>query len=67
MQARIAGLGEPLGNKVAIDRDGNGVIVNFLGELQSADALSGPWNSVTTNSPYSTSATNAVKFYRSSE
>ena len=67
MQAKIAGLGEPLGNKVAIDRDGNGVIVNFLGELQSADTLSGPWNDVTNISPYSVSAANAAKFYRAAE
>jgi hypothetical protein len=67
MQARIAGLGEPLGNKVAIDHAGNGVIVNFLGELQSADTLNGPWTGVTNISPYSVSAANAAKFYRSAE
>jgi metallophosphoesterase (TIGR03768 family) len=67
MQARIAGLGEPLGNKVAIDHDGNGVIVNFLGELQSADTLNGPWNDVTNTSPYAVSAANAAKFYRAVE
>jgi metallophosphoesterase (TIGR03768 family) len=67
MQAKIAGLGEPLGNKVAIDHAGNGVIVNFLGELQSADTLNGSWNDVTNISPYSVSATNAAKFYRAVE
>jgi hypothetical protein len=67
MQAKIAGLGEPLGNKVAIDRDGNGVIVNFLGELQSADTLNGSWNDVTNISPYSVSAANGTKFYRAAE
>ncbi len=67
MQAKIAGLGEPLGHKVVIDHDGNGVTINFLGELQSAETLSGPWNDVANISPYSVSATNAAKFYRAAE
>jgi metallophosphoesterase (TIGR03768 family) len=67
MQAKIAGLGEPLGHKVAIDQDGNGVAINFLGELQSADALNGSWNDVTNISPYSVSVTNTAKFYRAAE
>jgi hypothetical protein len=67
MQARIAGLGEPLGDKVAIDCIGTEVVINFLGELLSADALSGPWNDVTNTSPYAVSAANAAKFYRSAE
>jgi hypothetical protein len=67
MQAKIAGLGEPLGNKVAIDRDGTGVTINFLGELWSADTLNGPWNGVTNISPYSVSAVNGAKFYRAAE
>jgi metallophosphoesterase (TIGR03768 family) len=67
MQAKIAGLGEPLGHQVAIDRDGNGVTIHFLGELQSADTLSGPWNDVTNISPCTLSATNIAKFYRAPE
>ena len=67
MQTKIAGLGEPLGHKLAIDREGTGVVINFLGELQSADTLFGPWNNVTTTSPYAVSATNAAKFYRAAE
>ena len=67
MQAKIAGLGEPLGHQLAIDQDGNGVTINFLGELQSAESLSGPWNNVTNISPYSVSATGAAKFYRAVE
>jgi hypothetical protein len=67
MQAKIGGLGEPLGNKVAIDHDGDGVIVNFLGELLSADNLNGPWTDVTNISPYAVSAANAAKFYRAAE
>jgi metallophosphoesterase (TIGR03768 family) len=67
MQAKIAGLGEPLGNRVAIDHDGDGVIVNFLGELLSADNLNGPWTDVTNISPYAVSSANAAKFYRAAE
>jgi hypothetical protein len=67
MQASIAGLGEPLGDKVAIDQDGTEVKIKFLGELLSADNLNGPWTDVTTNSPYSVSAANAAKFYRAAE
>jgi hypothetical protein len=67
MQTKIAGLGEPLGHHVAIDRIGTGVLVNFLGELQSADTLSGPWNNVANISPYSVSAANGTKFYRAAE
>jgi hypothetical protein len=67
MQAKIASLGEPLGYKVAIDCDGNGVTINFLGELQAADTLSGPWNDVTNISPYTVSAATGTKFYRAAE
>ena len=67
MQTKIAGYGGPLGHHVSIDRDGTGVVINFLGELQSADTLLGPWTDVTNTSPYTVSATNAAKFYRAAE
>jgi metallophosphoesterase (TIGR03768 family) len=67
MQAKIAGYGGPLGHNVAIDRDGTGVVVNFLGELQSADNILGPWNNIANTSPYSASATNVASFYRAVE
>jgi hypothetical protein len=67
MQTIIAGYGAPLGHHVAIDQTGAGVTINFLGELQSANTLAGPWNDVTNASPCTVSATNAVMFYRSSE
>jgi hypothetical protein len=67
MQTKIAGYGGPLGHNVAIDRDGTGVVINFLGELQSADTLSGPWNNIANTSPYSASATNVASFYRAVE
>jgi hypothetical protein len=67
MREKIANCGEPLGHKVAIDRDGTGVTINFLGELQSADAPLDPWNNVATNSPYAVPAANGVKFYRAAE
>jgi metallophosphoesterase (TIGR03768 family) len=67
MQTKIANYGGPLGHNVAIDYDGNGVTINFLGELQSADNLLGPWNNVTDTSPYTVSAANTAKFYRGVE
>ena len=67
MQAKIAGYGAPLGHRVAIDRIGTGVSVNFLGTLQSADTLPGPWADVTNTSPYAVSAPSDAKFYRAAE
>ena len=67
MQTKIANYGGPLGHNVAIDSNGTGVVINFLGELLSADALSGPWNEVTNTSPYTVSAANGTKFYRAAE
>jgi metallophosphoesterase (TIGR03768 family) len=67
MQGVIANLGGPLGYNVAIDYDGTGVTINFLGELQSADTVLGPWSDVTDTSPYAVSATNGAKFYRACE
>jgi hypothetical protein len=67
MQTKIAGYGGPLGHNVAIDSIGTGAVINFLGELQSADNILGPWNDVTNTSPYSVSAANGTKFYRAAE
>jgi metallophosphoesterase (TIGR03768 family) len=67
MREKIANCGEPLGHRVAIDRDGTGVVINFLGELQSADTILGPWTAVTSASPYIVSVANAPKFYRAAE
>ena len=61
MQTVIANYGGPLGHNVAIDSIGTGVVINFLGELQSADTLSGPWNDVTNTSPYAVSAANGCE------
>ena len=67
MQTKIAGYGGPLGHNVAIDRTETGVVINFLGELQSADTLLGPWNNVANISPCAVSAATAAKFYRAVE
>ena len=67
MREKIANYGEPLGHKVAIDRTDTGVLINFLGELQSADSIPGPWTNVTNISPYTALATNVAKFYRAVE
>jgi metallophosphoesterase (TIGR03768 family) len=67
MQAKIANCGGPLGHNVAIDCNATGVAISFLGELQSADNILGPWNDVANTSPYTVSATNAASFYRATE
>jgi hypothetical protein len=69
MQAKIAGYGGPLGHLVSLDLAGTEVTLNFMGTLQSADTLSGPWTDVpgTTNYQYSTTAQSGVKFYRAVE
>ena len=67
MQTKIAGYGGPLGHNVAIDRVGSGMLINFLGELQSADTVLGPWRDVADTSPYTVPAGNAAKFYRAVE
>lgn len=67
MREKIAHCGEPVGHKVAIDPDGTGVAISFLGQLQSADTLLGPWTMVTETSPYATSGTNSPKYYRALE
>ncbi len=67
MQAKIAGYRGPLGHKVAIDRIASGVVINFLGELQSANTPLGPWSNVADTAPYTVPAANAAKFYRAME
>ena len=67
MQTKIAGYGGPLGHNVAIDRVGSEVVINFLGELQSADTPFGPWSNVAHAAPYTVPAVNAAKFYRAIE
>jgi hypothetical protein len=64
---QIAGYGGPLGHRVSIDRNGTGVVINFIGKLQSADTILGPWTNVTNTSPYTASATNVAKFCRAAE
>ena len=44
-----------------------GVVINFLGELQSADNVLGQWSDIANISPYTVSATNAARFYRAAE
>ena len=67
MQAKFASLGEPLGHRVAIDHAGDGVVINFLGSLWSADSILGPWTNVTAASPYTVPAASAATFYRAAE
>jgi len=44
-----------------------GVVINFLGELQSADNVLGQWSDIANIRPYTVSATNAARFYRAAE
>ncbi|MEI7437767.1 MAG: TIGR03768 family metallophosphoesterase [bacterium] len=70
MQIKIAGYGKPLGHLVGIDRVGNGVEVDFLGQLQSKGTLLDPsWNDVSsaTSSPYTVPAPGGQQFYRTIE
>ena len=67
MQEKISHYGTALGHRLAIAHDANGVVINFLGELQSADNILGPWSNVATNSPYAASTAKAAKFYRAVE
>jgi len=66
MQNVIAGYGGAPGHHVAIQANGTGAVIHFVGKLQSADAVLGPWSDVTTTSPYEVSAP-AAKFYRAVE
>jgi metallophosphoesterase (TIGR03768 family) len=67
MRTNIAAYGGPLGNRVAIDHNGSRATINYMGKLESADALPGPWNPVqgTTNFQYEVSDRDEPKFYRS--
>ena len=67
MREKISHYGTALGHRLAIAHDANGVAINFLGELQSADNVLGPWSNVATNSPYAASTAKAAKFYRAVE
>lgn len=67
MQTKIADLGGPLGNSVAIDHSHGGAMLSFLGVLQSADTPLGPWSDVTGISPYQVPEGALVKFIRAVE
>jgi hypothetical protein len=67
MQTVISAYGGPLGHHLAIDRNTTNAVISFLGELQSADHLLGPWNDVTNISPYAVPASRDANFYRAAE
>jgi metallophosphoesterase (TIGR03768 family) len=66
MQTKIAEYGAPLAYQMYIDPTEDGVEVGFLGSLQSADAVIGPWRDVptATNSPCPVSVLSGQQFYR---
>jgi hypothetical protein len=67
MQTVIASCGGPLGHHVAINGNEAGAAINFLGELQSAHTLGGPWDDVTNTSPYTVPVSSGAIFYRAVE
>lgn len=55
--------GEPA---ISVARDGANLVITYEGVLQSADVVGGPYTNVQgASSPYSTAATGAQKFFRS--
>ena len=50
---------------LSIARSGANIVVTFTGTLQSAPVITGPYTNVPTASPYNTTATGAVRFFRS--
>src|SRR5687767_15180087 len=53
---------------IAISREGVRVKITFAGTLQSADAVSGPWNSVSNaTSPFEENPASLQRFYRTRE
>jgi hypothetical protein len=53
---------------IAISREGVRVNITFRGALQSADAVSGPWNDVpNAASPFNEDSANGQRFYRTRE
>jgi metallophosphoesterase (TIGR03768 family) len=68
MQAKIASYGGPLGHCLSIDRYGADAVITFTGNLQSADAIRGPWTDVAgATNQYTVPAQHAAKYYRASE
>jgi hypothetical protein len=67
MQTKIAAYGRPLGHRLALDSQAGGGVINFLGELQSANTLLGPWDNVTNASPCAVTTTSILQFYRAIE
>jgi hypothetical protein len=67
MQNVIAGYGGPLGHRLTMQANGTGAVINFVGKLQSADSVLGPWSDVTNTSPYIVPAPKLAQFYRAAE
>ncbi|MDA3876090.1 MAG: TIGR03768 family metallophosphoesterase [Halothiobacillus sp.] len=68
MQSIIAGVGRPLGHRVAIDQTDSGGDVRFLGTLYSTtNLMTGSWNYLTNGSPCTVDNTSRAVFYRAYE
>ncbi len=67
MQTALQGCGGPLGHRLDMEFTPAGGVINFLGTLQSASTLAGPWTDITDASPCALSPTNTAMFYRAVE
>lgn len=68
MRAKMAGVGGKIGHRVAIRQDSTGAVIDFMGKLESADAVSGPWKEVQGAAcQYAPSETGKTTFYRAVE
>jgi sugar lactone lactonase YvrE len=52
------------GENPSISRDGNGIEINFIGVLQSADSVAGPWVDESGETPRKVIPSGAARYYR---
>jgi hypothetical protein len=59
---------QPPAPNISVSGNVNAVTVTFIGTLESADSINGPWGTVTgATNPYSVPPTGDMKFYRSKQ
>jgi metallophosphoesterase (TIGR03768 family) len=68
MQTKIVSYGKPLSRLLSVDRIGSEVSIAFIGKLQSADTILGPWAQIEgATNPWKVVSTNVAKFFRATE